>query len=135
MWMYGDVCLHLHKYIYIKFLEQIDKIFAACTHTSLQRAMFSATLPENVEELARTVLVDPIRIVIGTRNAGASSIDQKLVFVGREQGKLLAIQQIIKVCTLICVCVYSYLSNNNNPHLHLHTHIYIYIYIYILILF
>ena len=77
-------------------MDQIDGIFAACSRKDVQRALFSATLPENVEDLARTVLRDPIRVVVGTRNAGASTIDQKLVFVGREQGKILAIRQIIR---------------------------------------
>ncbi len=33
---------------------------------------------------------------IGFINTGASTIDQRLVFVGREDGKLLAIRQIIQ---------------------------------------
>jgi ATP-dependent RNA helicase DDX52/ROK1 len=51
--------------------------------TQVQRALFSATLPEVVESLAGTVLRDPVKVVIGTRNAGATTIDQRLVFVGR----------------------------------------------------
>ncbi len=34
------------------------------------------------------VLVDPVRLVVGVRNAGASTIDQQLLFVGQEEGKL-----------------------------------------------
>lgn len=51
--------------------------------TQVQRALFSATLPPAVEDLAATVLRDPVKVVIGTVNAGATTIDQKLVFVGR----------------------------------------------------
>lgn len=90
----------------------------------VQRALFSATLPPAVEDLAATVLRDPVKVVIGTPNAGASTIDQRLVFVGRwaavwigrqgsvrglwltwampvscvvgrEEGKLLAMRQLI----------------------------------------
>ena len=71
-------------------------MLAACNNIELVRALFSATLPEGVEDLARTVLRDPIRIVIGTRNAGAGDIKQRLVFVGKEQGKLLAIRQVFQ---------------------------------------
>ena len=49
------------------------------------RGMFSATLPEGVENMANSVLQNPIRVVVGTRNAGASSIDQSLLFVGKEE--------------------------------------------------
>lgn len=51
--------------------------------SQVQRALFSATLPPAVEDLAATVLRDPVKVVIGTVNAGATTIDQKLVFVGR----------------------------------------------------
>ena len=49
------------------------------------RGMFSATLPEGVESMANSVLQNAIRVVVGTRNAGASSIDQSLLFVGKEE--------------------------------------------------
>jgi len=34
--------------------------------------------------------------VLGKENAGASTINQRLVFVGREDGKLLAMRQLIQ---------------------------------------
>lgn len=34
-------------------MEQVDGIIAACSHKDVARALFSATLPEKVEELAR----------------------------------------------------------------------------------
>ncbi|KAG5184639.1 P-loop containing nucleoside triphosphate hydrolase protein [Tribonema minus] len=74
------------------FIAQVDELLAACPSTA-QRALFSATLGPHVKELATSVLRDPVSISIGTPNAGASTIDQKLVFVGREEGKLLAIRQ------------------------------------------
>ncbi|TMW66353.1 hypothetical protein Poli38472_004118 [Pythium oligandrum] len=77
------------------FVEQIDEILAACTHPKIQRAMFSATMMQGVEEMAQSVLRDPIKISIGVKNAGASSIEQKLVFVGKEEGKLVAMKQLI----------------------------------------
>ena len=64
------------------FLEQLDRVMQhIADEDDVQTCLFSATLPEGVEQLARKVLQNPIRVVIGTRNAGASSIDQKLLFV------------------------------------------------------
>ena len=77
------------------FVEQIDEIMAACSNKDIQRAMFSATMLQGVEDMAKSVLRDPVRISIGVKNAGADTIEQKLVFVGREEGKLLAIKQLI----------------------------------------
>lgn len=59
------------------------------------RALFSATLPEKVEEMARSVLRDPLRITVGHRNAASHDVSQRLVFVGKEEGKLLALRQLL----------------------------------------
>jgi superfamily II DNA/RNA helicase len=72
---------------------QVDEVLSACP-AAAQRALFSATLGPKVKELASSVLRDPLSISVGTPNAGAATIDQKLVFVGREDGKLLAIRQV-----------------------------------------
>eukprot|EP01135_Chromosphaera_perkinsii_P002837 Nk52_evm27s228 gene=Nk52_evmTU27s228 len=78
------------------FLEQMDEIIAACDNPSVCRALFSATLPQGVEEMARSFLRSPLRITIGAKNSATDEIDQKLVFVGREDGKLLAMRQRIQ---------------------------------------
>lgn len=77
------------------FVEQIDEVFAACTNGKIQRAMFSATMLQGVEEMAQSVLRDPIKVSIGVKNSGATTIEQKLVFVGKEEGKLVAMKQLI----------------------------------------
>eukprot|EP01038_Epipyxis_sp_PR26KG_P010123 gene10123-13607_t len=78
------------------FLSQIDEILASCPEKGIQRALFSATIGPFVRELAESFLNNPIQVSIGTENTGASTIDQKLVFVGREDGKLLAIRQLVQ---------------------------------------
>ena len=103
------------------FVEQIDTILAACRRSragggsgsgsgsssdsssgnksNFQTAMFSATMPQGIEEMIKSVLVDPVRIRIGASHAaatGADTIKQRLVFVGREEGKLLAVRQIVQ---------------------------------------
>jgi len=78
------------------FLSQVDEILSQCPSKGVQRALFSATVGPFVKELASSFLANPVSITIGKENAGASTINQKLMFVGREDGKLLAIRQIIQ---------------------------------------
>lgn len=48
-------------------LDQTDEILAACTSKKLHKALFSATIPAGVEQLARSVMNDPLRVIIGTK--------------------------------------------------------------------
>jgi ATP-dependent RNA helicase DDX52/ROK1 len=78
------------------FLRQIDEILSKCPDKGVQRGLFSATIGPFVKELASSFLNNPVTVSIGIENAGANTIDQKLIFVGREDGKLLAIRQLIQ---------------------------------------
>lgn len=49
------------------FIEQLDTIIAACTSVSVQKALFSATIGAEVETLAKTVMKEPVRVVIGQK--------------------------------------------------------------------
>ncbi len=69
---------------------QIDSVIAACRHRSCVRALFSATLPEAVEGLARSVLKDPLRITVGERNTGGGGGTGWVVGWGREVGGCLS---------------------------------------------
>jgi len=84
------------KLFELGFLEQVDEILAACTNKQMQRSLFSATIPQQIEDLAKTILRDPINITIGSSNAAAETINQSLIFVGKEEGKLMAIRQIVQ---------------------------------------
>jgi ATP-dependent RNA helicase DDX52/ROK1 len=85
------------------FLQQIDSILAHVP-ASATRALFSATLGPSVRHLSESILRSPIDITTGVHAgiggnsaAGGASehIKQELKFVGREDGKLLAIRQLI----------------------------------------
>ncbi|KAJ3275627.1 DEAD (Asp-Glu-Ala-Asp) box polypeptide 52 [Terramyces sp. JEL0728] len=78
------------------FLEQVDDIFSACTDSKLQISLFSATISSGVEELAKSFMKDPLRIVVGLKNSATDTINQKLLYVGQEQGKLVAIRQLVQ---------------------------------------
>ncbi|CAG8576898.1 4770_t:CDS:10, partial [Diversispora eburnea] len=84
------------KLLELGFLEQTDVIFSACTNIKLQKSLYSATLPSGVEALADNFMKDPIRVVIGLKNAAVDTINQKLVYVGQEEGKLIAVRQMIQ---------------------------------------
>lgn len=57
------------KLFELGFVEQIDSVVNACSKTSIVRSLFSATLPETVEKLASTVMIDAVRIIIGKKYA------------------------------------------------------------------
>ena len=91
------------------FISQLDEILAECgTRNPTQRRvhMFSATLPGHTEMLARTVLKNAAKIVVGGGAYGgaaavtdmAKHISQRFTFVGGrgEQGKVLAVRTLIK---------------------------------------
>ncbi|KAJ1673017.1 RNA-dependent ATPase rok1, partial [Spiromyces aspiralis] len=77
------------------FIEQVDEILAACTNSNLNISLYSATIPSSVEQLATTIMKDPIRITIGANNAATDTIEQNLVYVGQEDGKLVEIRNMI----------------------------------------
>lgn len=76
------------------FVEQTDQILALCTNSHIVKAVFSATMPSNVEELARSVMTSlPCRVLVGHKEGAADTVEQELVYCGSEAGKLTAIRQ------------------------------------------
>ena len=59
-------------------------------------SLFSATMPERVEELARSMLKAPVKVTVGGRSAPTSSVQQRLVYVGQESGKLMALRDALQ---------------------------------------
>ncbi|KAH9619344.1 hypothetical protein KSS87_003811 [Heliosperma pusillum] len=82
------------KLFELGFVKQIDFVVKACSNPSIIRSLFSATLPDTVEDLARTLMHDAVRIIVGKKNTASESVKQKLVFAGSEEGKFLAVRQI-----------------------------------------
>lgn len=101
------------------FVEQIDAVVHACDNPDddndddkkkkkkkspakttkkkkCLKALFSATLPETAERLARSVMHHCVRLTVGERNSANESISQKLVFCGKESGKILAVKQMVQ---------------------------------------
>ena len=84
------------KLLELGFLEQIDEILATCSGEGVQRALFSATMQPAIEDLVNSVLHNPVKLVVGERNAAAETVEQSLVFCGREDGKMVALRQIVR---------------------------------------
>jgi superfamily II DNA/RNA helicase len=62
----------------------VDVIYAACSESAhLSTSLFSATLPDWVEQIASSVLHSPMSIVVGAKNVSSLNVDQSLLFVGQ----------------------------------------------------
>jgi len=55
------------KLFELGFVEVIDSVVEACSNPSIIRSLFSATLPDSIEALARTIMHDAIRIIVGRK--------------------------------------------------------------------
>lgn len=76
-----------------EFFGQVQEIIAACTHPTLQKAVFSATLPANAEKIALGMMRDPIRIVVGLKDTPLPLIAQSLTYVADDASKLPTLLQ------------------------------------------
>ena len=66
------------------FIEQVDAIYAACAKSArLCTALFSATLPPWVDEVASSVMHAPTSIIVGAKNVSSLNVNQRLLFVGQ----------------------------------------------------
>ncbi|XP_021783975.1 probable ATP-dependent RNA helicase DDX52 isoform X3 [Papio anubis] len=78
------------------FRDQLASIFLACTSHKVRRAMFSATFAYDVEQWCKLNLDSVISVSIGARNSAVETVEQELLFVGSETGKLLAMRELVK---------------------------------------
>ncbi|XP_061659600.1 probable ATP-dependent RNA helicase DDX52 [Syngnathoides biaculeatus] len=78
------------------FRDQLATIFLACSSPKVRRAFFSATCTRDVEQWCRLNLDNLVSVNIGQRNTAVDSVEQELLFVGTETGKLVAVRDIIK---------------------------------------
>jgi len=84
------------------FLSQVDAILAYIPQHAI-RAFFSATITGRVRDLAHSVLRSPLEISVAAGRSGAGQaaggaspdVTQELLFVGKEEGKLLAVRQMM----------------------------------------
>ena len=56
-----------------------------------QSLFFSATMPQNIQELADTILIDPLTVEVERRSSAAESVEQKVFFVRQAEKKHLLV--------------------------------------------
>ncbi|XP_065363431.1 probable ATP-dependent RNA helicase DDX52 [Calliphora vicina] len=78
------------------FKEQLDDILAACTNPHKKLALFSATYTVPVAKWALKNLKNLARVNVGAQNAATEFVEQELLFVGSESGKLLAVRDMVR---------------------------------------
>ncbi|XP_040908099.1 probable ATP-dependent RNA helicase DDX52 [Toxotes jaculatrix] len=78
------------------FREQLATVFMACSGPKVRRAFFSATCTQDVEQWCRLNLDNLVSVNIGHRNTAVETVEQELLFVGTENGKLVAMRDVIK---------------------------------------
>lgn len=66
------------------FIDDIKKIERLCPEQK-QTLLFSATIPYKVEQLASTILNEPIRIDVTPKGSATSSIHQQLYYVAKRK--------------------------------------------------
>ena len=98
----GRICDHIERgtiwleYLEILVLDEADRMldmgFSTQLNTILdqtpdsrQTLLFSATLSQTIEKLAKAILVDPKRIEIGKSSRSANTIEQRFVFLPEEE--------------------------------------------------
>jgi ATP-dependent RNA helicase DDX52/ROK1 len=94
------------------FRDQTLELWNACTSPDLRVSLWSATMGSNIEELAKSTIVSRweafpskirkrhprkplVRLVVGLKDSAIPNISHQLTFAATEQGKLLALRQLL----------------------------------------
>lgn len=77
------------------FQDQFQTIYNACSLDKRKIAFFAATYTPKAVKWCVHNMKGLIRVTVGTRNSAVDLVDQKLVFVGGEAGKLLEFRNMI----------------------------------------
>ena len=78
------------------FKDDLDAILAQ-TRAHKQTLLFSATLPEEVEKIAKTYMNNPQIVTVGQRNSGAQNVDH-YYYVVHEKDRYPALKRIVDYC-------------------------------------
>ncbi|KAG4306518.1 hypothetical protein PORY_000506 [Pneumocystis oryctolagi] len=77
-----------------EFLEQTNKLITLFS-SNVRKSLFSATIPSSVENFMKAIMNNPVRIIVWKKDTAMDTIEQKLVHVGSEEGKIVALRQLI----------------------------------------
>jgi ATP-dependent RNA helicase RhlE len=72
------------------FIHDVKKVIAKIP-VKRQTLFFSATMPSEIQKLANTILVNPVKVEVTPVSSTAETIDQSVYFVGKSDKKSLLI--------------------------------------------
>ena len=72
------------------FIHDIRKVIKLLPQQR-QSLFFSATMPQNIQELADTILLDPVTVEVERRSSAAETVEQKVYFVRQAEKKHLLV--------------------------------------------
>ncbi|HXH99361.1 MAG TPA: DEAD/DEAH box helicase [Sphingobacteriaceae bacterium] len=72
------------------FIHDVKKVIAKIP-VKRQTLFFSATMPSEIQKLANTILVNPVKVEVTPASTTAETIDQSIYFVGKSDKKSLLI--------------------------------------------
>ncbi|XP_031628090.1 probable ATP-dependent RNA helicase DDX52 [Contarinia nasturtii] len=78
------------------FRDQFNKIHAACSSGKVKVGLFSATWTMPVSKWGKKNTNNLCTISIGQRNSATDLVDQELLFVGNESGKMVAFRNMLR---------------------------------------
>ena len=94
------------------FLPDIRKIFAAIP-AKRQTMLFSATLPEEIVKITNRFLTDPVRVSVSPPSSTVEKIDQRVLFVDRENKSAL-LDSILQDESIYRVLVFARTKHGSN---------------------
>ncbi len=94
------------------FIRDVKKILAVLPKKR-QTLFFSATMPPDIQELADSMLVDPVRVAVVPVATTAETIDQRLYLVERDQKRNLLIH-VLKDPAIARALVFTRTKNGAN---------------------
>ncbi|MCJ1248714.1 RNA-dependent ATPase rok1 [Trapelia coarctata] len=94
------------------FRAQTLAIWNCCINESLQTSLWSATIGSSIESLAQSTILERrhqlglsasdhhiIRVIVGLKDSALPTVSHRLIYAATEQGKLLAIRQLLHPST------------------------------------
>lgn len=92
-WLILDECDRLFD---LGFQDDLSIIYKFCLQSdNCRRALFSATLQESLVRWAEVQMDNVVTVIVGGKNKTATNVEQELIYVANEQGKLLALRDLI----------------------------------------
>lgn len=92
-WLVIDECDRLFE---MGFKDDLSIIYKHCLESdNCRRAMFSATLEASLVKWAQVQMDNVAVVVVGGKNKTATNVEQELIYVGNEDGKVLSLREII----------------------------------------